>query len=421
MRARVTLAAVVVVGIALVSGALVLVALLGSVLTKQVCEDARERASQLASTVAASGAASTNTELVQLIDGSGRVVGSAQRLASPGADCVKAEPPGYGEDFVFAAAAVESGGEVIVGRPLVDVLDSTRFVSRVLVVGVPLMMLIVGGVTWVVTGRVLAPVTAIRREVEEITATELHRRVPAVRKDEIGLLARTMNRMLDRLQRSHESRQRFVSDASHELRSPIAAIRQHAEVAQTHPDSTTVSELAATVLAEDLRMQELVDDLLLLARSDEDHTEPPRTPVDLDDLVFAEAERLRLATDLTIDTSAVSAGQMVGVQAALARMVHNLADNAARHARSAITFSLTESDGSVVLAVSDDGPGIPPEDRARVFDRFVRLNSARTRDTGGTGLGLAIVAEVINHHHGTIQVGTSPAGGAMFEARLPSS
>ncbi len=421
MRVRVTLAAVLVLGVALVTGALVLVALLGSVLTKQVCEDARERASQLASTVAASGASSTGTEFVQVIDRSGRVIGSDQRLASPGADCVKAEPPGYGEDFVFAAASVESGGEVIVGRPLVDVLDSTRFVSRVLVVGVPLMMLIVGGVTWVVTGRVLAPVTAIRREVDEITATELHRRVPAVREDEIGRLARTMNRMLDRLQRSHESRQRFVSDASHELRSPIASIRQHAEVAQAHPDSTSVSELAATVLAEDLRMQQLVDDLLLLARSDEDHTEPPRTPVDLDDLLFAEAERLRSATELTIDTSAVCAGQVLGDEAALARMIHNLADNAARHARTAITFSLAESDGSVVLTVADDGPGIPIEDRARIFDRFVRLNSARSRVTGGTGLGLAIVAEVINHHHGTIQVGTSHGGGAMFDARLPSS
>jgi signal transduction histidine kinase len=230
-----------------------------------------------------------------------------------------------------------------------------------------------------------------------------------------------MNRMLDRLQRSHESRQRFVSDASHELRSPIASIRQHAEVAQAHPDSTSVSEFAATVLAEDLRMQQLVDDLLLLARSDEDHTEPPRTPVDLDDLLFAEAERLRSATELTIDTSAVSAGQVLGDEAALARMIHNLADNAARHARTAIAFSLAESDGSVVLTVADDGPGIPIEDRARIFDRFVRLNSARSRVTGGTGLGLAIVAEVINHHHGTIQVGTSHGGGAMFEARLPSS
>ncbi|MFG1820300.1 sensor histidine kinase [Kribbella sp. NPDC049174] len=419
MRIRVTLAAVLVVGVALVAGAVVLVALLGSVLTAQVCTEARERASQLSSDSAVR-TSSTSAELVQLIDRSGSVVGAsdAGKLAAPGTGCVKVGPSGYSEDFVFAAAPVESGGEVVVGRPLVDVLDSTRFVSRVLVVGVPVMMLIVGAVTWIVTGRVLAPVTAIRREVDEITATELHRRVPAVRLDEIGRLARTMNRMLDRLQRSHESRQRFVSDASHELRSPIAAIRQHAEVAQAHPDSTTVDALATTVLAEDVRMQHLVDDLLLLARSDEDHTEPQGTPVDLDDLVLAESERLRMATDLAVDTSAVSAGQVRGEATALARMIHNLADNAARHARSRIALSLAESDGTVVLTISDDGPGIPPADRARVFERFVRLNSARSRDTGGAGLGLAIAAEVVRRHHGTIEIHTSPTGGATLEVRL---
>ncbi|MGW1345727.1 sensor histidine kinase [Kribbella sp. NPDC002412] len=418
MRIRVTLAAVLVVGLALVAGAFVLVALLGSVLTAQVCTEARERAAQL-SVSSAVRPSSTRVELVQLVDRSGDVVGGSDggKLVSPGSDCVKVEPPGYAEDFVFAAASVESGGQVIVGRPLVDVLDSTRFVSRVLVVGVPVMMLIVGAVTWVVTGRVLAPVTAIRREVDGITANALHRRVPAVRKDEIGRLANTMNRMLDRLQRSHESRQRFVADASHELRSPIAAIRQHAEVARAHPEQTSVEELAATVLHEDLRMQQLVDDLLLLARHDEEHTEPPRTPVDLDDLLFAEAERLRSATDLSIDTTAVSAGQVLGDAAALARVIHNLADNAARYARSQVTFALTEYDGAVVLTISDDGPGIPAEDRARVFDRFVRLNPARSRDTGGSGLGLAIAAEIITRHQGTVRI----TSGSTFQIRLPSA
>lgn len=416
MRVRVTVAAVLVVGLALVTGALVLVALLGSVLTGQVCQDARTRAAQLAA-ASSPAALSSGTELVQRTDRSGRVVGDDRQLASPGDGCVSVEPPGFSEDFVFAAAELESGGQVIVGRPLVDVLDSTRFVRRVLVVGVPAMMLIVGGVTWVVTGRVLAPVTAIRREVDEITATSLHRRVPAVRKDEVGLLARTMNRMLDRLQRSHEARQQFVADASHELRSPIAAIRQHAEVAQAHPERTTISELAGVVLAEDLRMQHLVDDLLLLARSDEGHTEPHTTAVDLDDLIFAEARRLRSATNLTIDTSAVSAGQVRGDEAALARMIHNLAENAARYARTRITFTLAESEGAAVLTVSDDGPGIPPADRLRVFDRFVRLAPSRSRPAGGAGLGLAIVAEVVRRHHGTVNLTTA----STFEVRLPRS
>jgi signal transduction histidine kinase len=174
--------------------------------------------------------------------------------------------------------------------------------------------------------------------------------------------------------------------------------------------------LATTVLAEDLRMQCLVDDLLLLARSDEAGSELPGTPVDLDDLVFAEARRLRSATSLTIDTTAVSAGQVHGDETALARMIHNLADNAARHARSEIDFGLRESDGTVVLTISDDGPGIPPADQARVFDRFVRLSTARSRDTGGTGLGLAIVADVVRRHHGTIRI-TTPT---TFETHLPT-
>ncbi|MEU4191787.1 HAMP domain-containing sensor histidine kinase [Kribbella sp. NPDC026611] len=417
MRLRVTLTAVLVLGVALVAGALVLVALLGSVLTDQVCQEARDRAVQLSSS--AERVPSTSSELVQWTDRSGALPGGGSPLATPGTGCVKVEPAGYSEDFVFSAAPLASGGQVIVGQPLVDVLDSTRFVSQVLVIGVPLMMLLVGGVTWIVTGRVLAPVTAIRTEVDGITASELHRRVPAVRKDEIGRLARTMNGMLDRLQRSHDAQQRFVSDASHELRSPIAAIRQHAEVAQAHPDRTNVTELAATILAEDLRMQYLVDDLLLLARSDEDHRPPPNTPVDLDDLVLATAQRLRSATNLTIDTTAVSAGQVRGDGTALSRMIHNLADNAARSARTRIAFTLTEDATTVILTVSDDGPGIPLADRSRVFDRFVRLNSSRSRESGGAGLGLAIVAAIVERHHGTVAIGTSAAGGALLEVRMP--
>ncbi|MER7251334.1 HAMP domain-containing sensor histidine kinase [Kribbella sp. NPDC000426] len=411
MRIRVTLAAVLVVGIALVGGALVLVALLGNVLTDQVCQDSRERAAQLAA--GNDRQASTAGELIQWVD----PADGARRIASPGSGCVEVEPPGYTEDFVFASAT-SGAGEVIVGRPLVDVLDSTRFVRRVLVVGVPLMMGVVGGVTWLVTGRMLAPVTAIRREVDEITAAELHRRVPAARRDEVGRLATTMNRMLDRLQRSHESRLQFVSDASHELRSPIATIRQHAEVARAHPDRTSVAELAATVLAEDLRMQGLVDDLLLLARADEEPA-ARHAPVDLDDVVFATARQLREATSLTIDTAAVSAGQVCGDGVELARMVGNLADNAARHARSLVTFALSESAGRVLLTVADDGPGIAPADRSRVFDRFVRLDPARTREAGGAGLGLAITAKIVERHGGTIEVGSSSNGGAAFTVTIP--
>jgi signal transduction histidine kinase len=148
--------------------------------------------------------------------------------------------------------------------------------------------------------------------VDEISAAQLHRRVPQPdADDEIGRLAATMNRMLARLEGARNSQRRFVSAASHELRSPITTIRQHAEVALAHPDGTTTEELAEVVLAEELRIQGLVEDLLLLARADE-QAPPPLAPVDFDDLVFEEASRLRSTTSLRVDTSAVGAARVHG-------------------------------------------------------------------------------------------------------------
>ncbi|NUR94016.1 MAG: HAMP domain-containing histidine kinase [Kribbellaceae bacterium] len=418
-----TLAAVLAVSVALVAGALILVVLLGSVLTKQECADAKQRATQLAAERVPSPG--VPGELVQWIASDGSIVGGATPLARPRSACVVVEPAGYGEDFVFASAAIDHATgpavAVVVGRPLVDVLDSTRFVRRVLVIGVPGVMLVVGAVTWIVTGRILAPVTAIRRQVDEISGSELHRRVPAVRRDEVGRLAGTMNRMLERLQRSDEDRRRFVSDASHELRSPIATIRQYAEVAAAHPDRVGTAELADAVRTESCRLERLVEDLLLLAKADERTADVPRAAVDLDDLVFVTARRLRASCEPAIDTTAVSAGQVRGDAEQLGRMVGNLADNAVRFAASRVVFELTEYGGIVVLTVSDDGPGIPPADRSRVFGRFVRLDPGRSRDSGGAGLGLAIVAEIVRRHHGTVAVRTSGAGGATFEVRLPSA
>jgi signal transduction histidine kinase len=173
------------------------------------------------------------------------------------------------------------------------------------------------------------------------------------------------------------------------------------------------------VLAEDLRLQRLAEDLLLLTRADEQTLALRRRPVDLDDLVFDEARRLRDGTGLRVDTTAVSAGRVEGDAAALRRMVRNLADNAARHAGWRLAFSVAERDGVVLLEVDDDGPGIPEADRERVFERFVRLDDARARDDGGSGLGLAIVAELAAAHGGTVAAGSSPLGGARVAVTLP--
>ena len=228
-----------------------------------------------------------------------------------------------------------------------------------------------------------------------------------------------MNRMLGRLEQAQVRQRRLVSDASHELRSPVAAIRQHAEVALAYPDRTTVGELAGTVLAEDLRLQRLAEDLLLLTRADEHTLALRRRPVDLDDLVFEEARRLRAATGLRVDTTAVSAGRVDGDAAGLRRVLRNLGDNAARHTAGRLALSLAERDGLVLLGVEDDGPGIPEADRERVFERFVRLDDARARDDGGSGLGLAIVAELVAAHGGTVSIDASSLGGARVEVVLP--
>jgi signal transduction histidine kinase len=227
-----------------------------------------------------------------------------------------------------------------------------------------------------------------------------------------------MNRMLSRLEASQAMQRRFVSDAAHELRSPVASIRQHAEVAIEHPDHASLGDLAEVVHRENLRVEHLVDDLLLLARLDE-AAPGVEEQVDLDDLVLAEAARLGATTGLTVETGAISAARVVGSPIELGRVVRNLADNAARHARSTVMFTLRIEDDRVVLTVDDDGAGIDPDDRARVFDRFVRLDDARSRDGGGAGLGLAIVRAVAQAHGGTASIGESRLGGVSAEVGLP--
>ncbi|MDT7649549.1 MAG: hypothetical protein QOI36_955 [Pseudonocardiales bacterium] len=420
----------------MVCGAAVLLAVLRELLTEEVAATARARATEIAMQVGSNDldevilAAEPQDELVQVVDGRGRVVLASKNVsgppvALPGPDASAELRAGATENpmvVVSVPAGTERGLSVLVGRSTKSVTDVTILVARLLAVGLPTLLLVIAALTWRLVGRSLAPVEAIRREVDAISASELHRRVPApVTVDEIGRLARTMNEMLGRLERSHELQRRFVADASHELRSPVAAIRQHAEVTLAHPAWADATELAGTVLAEGLRIQRLIDDLLLLARADERNLLVRQEPVDVDDLVFDEARRLRATGALRIDTTAVSAGRVDGDVAGLRRVLLNLGDNAARHARSRVAFAVAEQDGAVVLDIDDDGPGIDPADRERVKERFVRLDEARTRDTGGSGLGLAIVAELVAAHHGSVEITGSPLGGARIEVRLPRS
>jgi signal transduction histidine kinase len=439
---RITAAAVVVVGVAMVVGAVLLVAVLRETLTREVRAAARLRGQDVAAVLAANGSGpgplavdDAEEVLIQVLDDRGRVVAASPnaqgmapvaRLGS--GESAEVEVPAGGpveEEGEFLA--VGTGADTPAGRRTVVVVRSTETVTEttaavggLLAVGLPLLLAVVALTTWVVVGRALAPVEAIRAEVDAISATALHRRVPdPPADDEIGRLARTMNRMLERLDRAQARQRRLVSDASHELRSPVAAIRQHAKVALAHPGRTTTTELAATVLAEDLRLQRLAEDLLVLTRADEHTLGLRRRPVDLDDLVFDEARRLRGISGLRVDTTGVSAGRVDGDAAGLRRVLRNLGDNAARHAGAQVAFSVAEHEGVLRLRVEDDGPGIPEADRERVFERFVRLDGARARDDGGSGLGLAIVAELVAAHGGTVAIASGPAGGARVEVTLP--
>ncbi|MEO8424692.1 MAG: ATP-binding protein, partial [Actinomycetota bacterium] len=435
IRMRTTVTAMFVVAVSLAIAGIALVLYVQEALRDDVRATARLRARAVTDQVSSGDqtfvAGDADEEFVQILGADGTILISSPNVRGdpvvvslqPGEERILGSAPPEGGTFLVVAAAASGSREnntVIVGRSLETVTEATAAMVRVLALAIPLLLFVVGLVTWLMVGRALAPVEGIRREVEAISSSELHRRVPdAPGGDEISRLASTMNRMLQRLEEGHRRERRLVSDASHELRSPIASIRQHAEVALSHPDATTTPELASVVLEEDVRLQRIVEDLLLLSSLDEGSLHLRMVPVDLDDLVLEEATRLRATTGLRIEIDAVSAGRVGGDHARLERLVRNLTENAARHARGVVALSLRATDGGVVFAVEDDGEGIEAEQRERIFERFVRLDEARDRDSGGSGLGLAIVRELAVAHGATLVVTDAHIGGARFEVRFP--
>ncbi|MGW2049850.1 sensor histidine kinase [Streptomyces sp. NPDC001858] len=285
-----------------------------------------------------------------------------------------------------------------------------------------LTLLISGGTRWVV-GRALDPVEAIRAEFAKLSAQRLDRRVPVPRAGtEVARLAGTMNSTLDRLQTAVDQQRRFTADAAHELRTPLACLRTELELALNRPDIADWPRVVRDAHGDSIRLQDLTEDLLLLARLDaEDADRGPDGSVDLTDVVREETVRRR-PRGLTIDLHTEPGPVTVrGRPALLARVLGNLLDNAERHAARTITVRLTHDTEhrEAVLDVQDDGPGIPPEDQQRIFDRFTRLDDARARDSGGVGLGLAIARSIALAHHGTLEI-TPSARGAHFTLRLPT-
>lgn len=308
-------------------------------------------------------------------------------------------------------------GTVHVGAPLEDVDESVAELRQSLLWIVPAATVLLGALVWFVAGRTLRPVEQIRAEVASIGPAELNRRVPVpAGGDEIARLATTMNAMLDRLEDSAKRQQRFVADASHELRTPLTRMRAELEVDERDPARADAAATRLSQLQEIAALQRLIDDLLLLARGDETAAAPRQ--VDLDDVVLDEVRHARATSPVELDASGVSAAQVVGDADQLRRVVRNLIDNATRHATSKVVVQLAERDGAAELVVADDGPGIAPQHRTEIFERFTRLDAARAGGAGRAGLGLAIVRDIVARHGGSITVDDAPGGGARFTARL---
>ncbi|MGW5371092.1 sensor histidine kinase [Streptomyces sp. NPDC004009] len=328
---------------------------------------------------------------------------------------------GRGAPYRFATIkATDLGGRTVLvhaGASLTTRESAVRSAGVAMLAGLPLVLLAVGAVTWLVTRRALAPVEGIRREMAAITASEdLSRRVPEpASHDEVAHLARTTNETLTALEAAVDRQRRFVADASHELRSPIASLRTQLEVGSAHPQLLDVPG----AVKDTERLQHLAADLLLLARLDAGER-PGRAPVDLAGLVREEVGR-RPAGGVPTAVRAEGRQRVTGSRGQLIRVIGNLLDNAERHARAEIAVRVERRGDRIVLTVADDGSGVPPAERDRIFERFVRLDDARARDDGGAGLGLAIARDVARRHGGTLTAGEAPSGGALFELRLPAA
>ncbi|MEV0347968.1 HAMP domain-containing sensor histidine kinase [Nonomuraea sp. NPDC050680] len=305
---------------------------------------------------------------------------------------------------------------VYAGRTTPGLLD-TRILEAVVLAQILVLIALATWTTWLVMGRALRPVGAMRVELDAVNASDLSRRVTQPSgKDELAQLARSINGTLARLERSAYQQRRFASDASHELRTPIAGLRAQLESAQLYPEDTDFIALVDSALRDTDRLEAIITDLLLLARIGS-RVDVVKERVDLAGLVRDElsARDDRLPVKLMLDEGVV----VEGVRLQLARVLTNLLDNAQRHAESIIKVVVTRDGDMAVLAVENDGVEIARADRESIFERFTRLDAARSRDSGGTGLGLAIARDVAVAHRGEIHV-EECSGGARFVLRLPA-
>ncbi len=446
VRFRTTLIAVVVVGIMVAVGLLYLALETRNRIEESITSAAETRAADVVTLIEA-GAIEDQVQgisddmVVQVVDTGGRVVTASVGLESLGrfADVT----PGVGQVEVLRINGIfeeledispfvedESPYRVVVLgfelgtvqvavslEPADAAVDALR---PLLLTGFPILLAAVGLIVWRLTGRALHPVESMREEAAAVSALALDRRLPVPdSQDEIHRLAVTLNSMLERLESAAVSQRRFIADASHELKSPITAMRTMLEVADQTPGFDDWENLLHDLMGEDRRLGHLVGDLLTLARADERASPVRREELDLDRLVGIETESARgRYPDVAINTSGLVPMRMWGDTGSLRRLLANLVENACRHATTSVTVGSRATDQGFFVLVGDDGPGIPPAERERVFERFVRLDESRSRGEGGTGLGLAVARAIARSHGGDIRVVDADQG-ATLEVSLP--
>lgn len=323
-------------------------------------------------------------------------------------------------DIIVRQSALigEVAVDIAVSTPRQPLDESLRAFTSLMLVLVPVLGALVALATWTTCSRVLRPVEAIRRQVAKTESDRLDQHVPrSGNGDEIDRLAGTMNSMLDRLRIAADKQRQFVSDASHELRSPITATLATLETTSANDASERWESISATLTREQTRLARLVDDLLFLASADEGAGPASDESVDLDELVLAEAQRPH---GVNVEAHIGSPFRVVGNERLLRRCLTNLVDNAAHHADALVTVSIeVNPDGSATIAVLDDGPGVPTDHLDLIFERFTRIDDARNRQEGGAGLGLAIARHIAKAHNAELVATNRPEGGAQFELRFP--
>jgi signal transduction histidine kinase len=460
LRARVTLIAALGLLVALIAGDLLLLNTLRLSLTRSVDDTARSGATEVAALINADRLpdpvpVAAGTVSIQVLGRSGQIINvsadadrlvpmvppsQAAALADGGSATLVHGAPFDMPPLLRVAVVRADGGDLVIAAvPYSSAADSLQVVAHGLIFGTPVLFIVFVGATWLAVGSTLRPIDRIRRGAARVTGTGVPADLPVPEaRDEVRSLALTLNDMLSRLSSAQQRQRSLVSDTAHELRSPIASIRTQLEVALDHPAGQDWASTARDVLADTLRLSRLTEDLLLLARLDEqaDQGDMGRhgEPLDLGELACAVVDRyadspvpVTAVTPVAAVTADADGTALVaGNRDRLDRMLVNLIDNAIRYAKSSVTVSVSQSGSWVELAVTDDGPGIPEADRERAFDRFARLDDARTRcddDAGGAGLGLAIVRATAQSHAGTAHLESAPDGASGLRAvvRLPAA